>query len=112
MSIPEQSARPNFAIRMPMPVKLKFESSSSDVTAEVCDLSAHGIFFLLNPAPLVGAQFTFTITLSEEITLTETIRLSCKGRVTRVEESEAGQPPRVTANIESYESAVADGDRT
>ncbi len=107
MSVTEQLPV-RFAIKMPMPLTLQFESGTAEVQAEIRDLSGHGIFFFLSPAPPVGAEFTFTITLSEDITLTENIRLSCKGRVIRVEESETGEPPYIAASIESYDSAAGD----
>jgi|SRR5579883_2205073 len=101
-----------FAIKIPMPVALQLGPEAEEVKAEVRDMSAHGIFFFLSPPPAVGTEFSFTITLSEEITLTEDIRIRCKGRVTRVEVPGPGQPPCVSASIESYDSAIAAGDQS
>ena len=53
--------------------------------------------------PVSGAPIGFTLTLPPEITLTESIRVQCKGRVVRVEDSTAEGKMAVAAVIEEYE---------
>jgi len=91
---------------MKLPVVLQLEAGPAEVMAETRDISAQGLLLRMSPAPPVGMKISLTITLPEEITLTENIIVRCKGRITRVEEAVAGEQPWIAASIESYESAV------
>jgi hypothetical protein len=51
----------------------------------------------------LGSEIEFTLTLPPEITLTESIRVHCKGRVVRVEPAAAGGKIGIAAIIERYE---------
>ncbi len=53
--------------------------------AQTRDISARGICFYVDSPIQADAKIDFTLTLPPEITLTETIRICCKGRVVRVE---------------------------
>jgi hypothetical protein len=50
-----------------------------------------------------GAHIGFTLTLPPEITLTESIRVQCKGRVVRVEDTTADGRVGVAAVIDEYQ---------
>ena len=50
-----------------------------------------------------GSPIGFTLTLPPEITLTESIRVQCKGRVVRVEDANTEGKVSVAAVIEEYE---------
>jgi hypothetical protein len=50
-----------------------------------------------------GAPIGFTLTLPPEITLTESIRVQCKGTVVRVENGAPDGKVTVAAAIEEYE---------
>jgi len=50
-----------------------------------------------------GSQIGFTLTLPPEITLTESIRVQCKGRVVRVEDTAADGRVGVAAVIDEYQ---------
>ena len=50
-----------------------------------------------------GSPIGFTLTLPPEITLTESIRVQCKGRVVRVENGSHDGKVGVAAVIEEYE---------
>jgi hypothetical protein len=50
-----------------------------------------------------GSHIGFTLTLPPEITLTESIRVQCKGRVVRVDETGDSGKLAVAAVIEEYE---------
>jgi hypothetical protein len=50
-----------------------------------------------------GASIGFTMTLPPEITLTESIKVQCKGRVVRVENGNGNGRMAVAAVIEEYE---------
>ena len=65
---------------------------------------ARGAFVsTLSPTVAQGSPIGFTLTLPPEITLTESIRVQCKGRVVRVENGRADGKLAVAAVIEEYE---------
>ena len=97
----EKRAARRFALRVPVTVSSD-EISSSEV-AQIRDVSARGISFYLDSAVAQGSQIAFTLTLPPEITLTESIRVQCKGRVVRVEEGGQNGKLAVAAVIEEYE---------
>ena len=58
---------------------------------------------LRNDTERVGSPIGLTLTLPPEITLTESIRVQCKGRVVRVEDTRDDGKVTVAAVIEEYE---------
>ena len=105
MAEPQQEKRGarRFALRVPVTVNRNNGNNQSEV-AQIRDVSARGICFHLDSAVAQGSPIGFTLTLPPEITLTESIRVQCKGRVVRVEEGGADQGKvRVAAVIEEYE---------
>jgi len=97
----EKRAARRFALRVP--VTVSSDEISSGEVAQIRDVSARGISFYLDSAVAQGSQIGFTLTLPPEITLTESIRVQCKGRVVRVEESGEDGKLAVAAVIEEYE---------
>jgi hypothetical protein len=93
---------------MKLPVLLQLDQGATEVMAETRDIGAHGLMLRMSPVPALGTHLSFTITLPEEVTLTENIIVRCKGRIIRVEESAAGEEPWIAASIDSYEGAVAE----
>jgi hypothetical protein len=97
MSQPQQEKRSTRRFSLRLPVSIRFSNGGvQDFTAETRDVSARGVFFYLDRKLTEGSPIEFTLTLPPEITLTESIRVRCKGRVVRVEQSgepkEQGQP--------------------
>jgi hypothetical protein len=103
MAEPQQEKRAarRFALRVPVTVSRDNDSSSE--SAQIRDVSARGICFYLDSAVTQGSPIGFTLTLPPEITLTESIRVQCKGRVVRVEDSSDAGKVTVAAVIEEYE---------
>jgi hypothetical protein len=66
-------------------------------------VSARGICLYLDSPIEQGSPLNFTLTLPPEITLTESIRVQCKGRVVRVETVANNGKMAVAAVIEEYE---------
>ena len=97
----EKRAARRFALRIPVAVNRDGNSAQSEA-AHIRDVSARGICFYVDSAVAQGAAIGFTLTLPPEITLTESIRVQCKGRVVRVEDGAAGRIA-VAAVIEEYE---------
>lgn len=98
----EKRAARRFALRIPVSVA-RGENSEQIESAQLRDVSARGICFYLDSPIAQGSPLAFTLTLPPEITLTESIRVQCKGRVVRVEESANEGKMAVAAVIEDYE---------
>lgn len=102
MAEPQQEKRAarRFALRVPVTVD---RDASSKEVAQIRDVSARGISFYLESSIVNGSPIGFTLTLPPEITLTESIRVQCKGHVVRVEDSRPDGKFAVAAVIEEYE---------
>jgi hypothetical protein len=98
----EKRAARRFALRIPVSVDHSENPSQSEVV-QIRDVSARGICFFVDSALSQGAPIGFTLTLPPEITLTESIRVQCKGRVVRVEDPREDGKLAVAAVIEEYE---------
>ena len=98
----EKRAARRFALHLPVTVS-QGESANHSQVAEIRDVSARGICFYLESAITQGSPIGFTLTLPPEITLTESIRVQCKGRVVRVDEAAQDGKFAVAAVIEEYE---------
>jgi hypothetical protein len=96
----EKRAARRFPLHVPVTVT---NGGEHNQVAQIRDVSARGISFYLDSAVAQGAPIGFTLTLPPEITLTESIRVQCKGRVVRVEDSRDDGKLAVAAVIEEYE---------
>ena len=99
---PEKRSTRRFALRLPVSVSYA-EDQAHEHSAETRDVSARGICFYLDSAIAAGSAIEFTLTLPPEITLTESIRVRCKGKVVRVNEGAPEGKVAVAAVIEEYE---------
>jgi hypothetical protein len=98
----EKRAARRFALRIPVSVT-RDENSNPSESAQLRDVSARGICLYLDSPMAQGSPIGFTLTLPPEITLTESIRVQCKGRVVRVETANEDGKMAVAAVIEEYE---------
>ena len=98
----EKRAARRFALRIPVSVAREEDSKFSE-SAQIRDVSARGICFYLDAPIEQGSPIGFTLTLPPEITLTESIRVQCKGHVVRIEEGTPEGKMAVAAVIEEYE---------
>ena len=98
----EKRATRRFALRIPVTVNHGEDNTQSEV-AQIRDVSARGISFFLQSNVTQGSPIGFTMTLPPEVTLTEGIRVQCKGHVVRVEDGPADGKMAVAAVIEEYE---------
>ena len=97
----KRSAR-RFALRIPVSVA-RGEKMEQSEPAQLRDVSARGVCLYLESPIEQGSPIGFTLTLPPEITLTESIRVQCKGRVVRIENSTDAGKMAVAAVIEEYE---------
>jgi hypothetical protein len=98
----EKRAARRFALRIPVAVA-RGEDTNFGESAEIRDVSARGISLYLDSPIDQGSPIGFTLTLPPEITLTENIRVQCKGRVVRIENNTGEGKMAVAAVIEEYE---------
>jgi hypothetical protein len=103
MAEPQQEKRAARRFALRVPVTVNRDRAASSEAANIRDVSARGICFYLDSAIAQGASIGFTLTLPPEITLTESIRVQCKGRVVRVEDAHNDGKVTVAAVIEEYE---------
>ncbi len=100
----EKRGARRFALRVPVSVDRNSTNGAAQTEpAQLRDVSARGICFYLDSAITQGAHIGFTLTLPPEITLTESIRVQCQGRVVRVEDDAPSGKVTVAAVIEEYE---------
>jgi len=98
----EKRATRRFALRLPVSVNYNGNGGAA-MSAQTRDVSARGICFYLEAPLATGSDVEFTLTLPPEITLTESIRVRCKGKVVRVEPGLADSKVPVAAVIDEYE---------
>jgi len=103
MPEPQQEKRGARRFPLRVPVSVSRDQTASKESAQLRDVSARGICFYLDSAISQGSPIGFTLTLPPEITLTESIRVQCKGRVVRVEDGRSDGKVGVAAVIEEYE---------
>jgi hypothetical protein len=97
----DKRATRRFALRLP--VSVRYGADEEQHAAQTRDVSARGICFYVDSAIQAGSVIDFTLTLPPEITLTESIRVRCKGRVVRVEGGGLANKMSVAAVIDEYE---------
>jgi len=97
----EKRATRRFPLRLP--VSVAYPDDDARKAAQTRDVSARGICFYVDSDIAVGAGIEFTFTLPPEITLTESIRVRCKGKVVRVDDGSPDRKVAVAAVIDEYE---------
>ena len=88
-----------FALRLPVMVS----TPEAAALATTKDVSARGIFFYFDTPVAEGSRLEFVLTLPPDITLTDPIRVRCKGRVVRVDPAPGDGKVGIAAAIEEYE---------
>ncbi|MBV9073199.1 MAG: PilZ domain-containing protein [Acidobacteria bacterium] len=101
----EQRSSRRFALKVPVSIRCD-EATPKEIPAETRDLSAQGVFFYTGESLAEGSKLEFTLTLPPEITLTESIRVRCRGKVIRIHQDR--QQTGIAAIIEQYDF-VPDG---
>lgn len=98
---PEQRDTRRLPLQLPLMVKLDGETLAT-VASQTKDVSARGVFFFLRSEVRPGAPIEFTLTLPTEITLTQSIRVRCSGKVVRVDH-DSGSQVGIAAAIDQYD---------
>ncbi len=101
---PERRKAQRFDYSLPVTVRSPGGEFAQE-TALSHDLSSLGIFFFMNQAPAEGGRIEFVVTLPPEVTLTDSMRVDCRGRVIRVV-AQQGSRYGVGATIDGYNSFI------
>src|ERR1700720_3369263 len=98
-------ARTGKRFPLELPIKIHKEGTSGDAKGFTGDLSAAGVYIRADASLDVGSPVEFEITLPPDVTGgTENVKIQCKGRVVRTDESGKGDEGRgVACVIDSYE---------
>jgi hypothetical protein len=105
-----------------IPVSVRDRSSGIESLGFTQDLSSRGVLFFTDAALHEGAEIELTLKMPSEITLGESMRVRCCGRVLRVvRRSDPGLPEvpvqsetkiAVAVRFDGYEYLPADADST
>ena len=81
----DRRSRPRFEIRAPLTIL----AGAHQVSGFTRDLSNRGVYFYVSPpdSPRIGEVLEFVIELPAEVTLSESCRIRCQGRVLRTAET-------------------------
>ncbi len=82
----EKRSMKRFFLDLPISVKY-LDSARSDLAGRTRDVSSRGIYMFVAAPVAQGAAIEFVMTLPSEITLTEPVRVHCRGRILRVEQA-------------------------
>jgi hypothetical protein len=94
----ERRARQRFEVNLPVSIQL----DGLTVAGFTQDVSARGIFLYSEKPISEGTRLELTLTLPAEVTLAESMRVRCCGRVLRSSLS-AGERHGIAVYLESYE---------
>jgi PilZ domain-containing protein len=91
-----------------LPVSVRVANAEGQVHGFTRDLSAKGAFFYTETAMAEGTSVELTVTMPSQITLTENMRVRCRGKVTRSVTVEGKFGAAV--QIEKYEFLTQSGE--
>ncbi len=100
-----QPAKDQRAMRrfsMQLPVQVNASAAGREVIAVTKDVSARGVYIYLDSELTEETPIEFTLTLPPEITMTQSIRVHCKGKVVRVDREQPGRIG-IAAMIDHYQ---------
>ena len=100
-----QSARDLRTMRrfsMQLPVQVDAQRAGEEVIAVTKDVSARGVYIYMDSEIAPESAIEFTLTLPPEITMTQSIRVRCKGKVVRVDRDVPGKVG-IAAMIDHYQ---------
>jgi PilZ domain-containing protein len=97
----ERRAAQRFAMLLPVSIRLLETSHQESGCTQ--DVSARGVFLYTECPVVQGTAVELTLVMPQEITLTESMRVRCRGRVLRVLSPAAERKLGVAVQLEGYE---------
>jgi len=101
----ERRAARRFRMKLPVTVR-SFDGIAVSLNGMTQDISESGILFFINSCPREQAPIEFVVELPSEVTLTDPMRATCKGRVVRVIQDQMADGFGVAATIEGFTSFI------
>ena len=101
----ERRAARRFRMKLPILIR-SFDGISVSLDGLTQDISETGVLFYIGSKPREQAPIEFTVELPSEVTLTDPMRATCKGRVIRVVQDELADGYAVAATIEGFTSFI------
>ncbi|HEY1271956.1 MAG TPA: PilZ domain-containing protein [Terriglobales bacterium] len=104
MTIPAQQERraaQRFSVHIPVSIRLP--ESAAEESGFTEDVSARGVFLFTEKAVAEGTVLELTLIMPSEITLAESMRVRCRGKVLRVRSKPGETKFGVAMRLESYE---------
>jgi PilZ domain len=99
-----EEARTGKRFPLELPIKIHKAEASGEAKGVTGNLSAAGVYIRADASLDIGSPVEFEITLSPEMTGgTENVKIQCKGRVVRADETGGGGGRGVACVIDSYE---------
>jgi hypothetical protein len=100
-----EEARTGKRFPLHLPIKIHQGETSGDAKGVTGDLSAAGVYIRADASLEIGSPVEFEITLPPDVTGgQENVKIQCKGRVVRTDESGGDEKGRgVACVIDSYE---------
>jgi len=99
-------AEQRFPLHLPIQIK-HFGTTILEANSFTRDISARGAYFFLDFGLREGTRLEITVTLPSEVTLAEEIRVRCRGRVVRADQSSLVPKVGIAAVIEQYDFTTA-----
>jgi hypothetical protein len=100
MPFSERRNATRFDLQLPVVVRWRDGSEFREVTTQSEDVSSQGIYFVLTEGIKDGTAVELEVTLPQQITFEEKVRVRCSGRILRTEIE--GPKAGVAAVIEKY----------
>ncbi len=102
-----QQAERRCAVRyaVQLPVVVPPQGERPEIHAVTRDVSARGIYFVASDWPVSGPDIEFKMIFPPQLTLTDTMRATCRGTVVRVEISSHTRSVGIAATIASFNFA-------
>jgi hypothetical protein len=97
----ERRATQRFDFQIPVTIRLADKQTESSGFTQ--DLSARGALLYTDLAVAEGDAVELTLSMPSEITLTENMRVRCRGKVMRVSTDLTGTKFGVAVHLEGYE---------
>ncbi len=101
----ERRAARRFRMRLPLTVR-SFDGVAVSLQGMTQDISESGVLFFIPSRPREQAPIEFLVELPSEVTMTDPMRATCKGRVVRVIEDQLSDNFGVAATIEGFTSFI------
>ena len=102
MAQPQPEKRTTRRFSLDLPISVRFlNNGRQELAGHTRDVSSRGVFMYLDTAIATDALIEFVMTLPPEITLAESIRVRCTGKILRVDK--AAQEQGVAVAIEKYD---------